>query len=81
MNSNVTSRIVIDEHLAKGIPALSPATGLTELSYEEEKNINLNNESNDFLPNDWWRLQGNLRQRWLHSERRWVSSQLSWEHL
>ncbi len=65
MNTNEISRIQIDEHLAKGIPALSFAIGAIPLGDFVVKNIDMNN----IHPNNWWRNNENdLDCRWLHSD-------------
>ncbi|MEI9479117.1 MAG: hypothetical protein WCO26_21445, partial [Deltaproteobacteria bacterium] len=53
--------------LAKGIPALSPATGMRSVPIlAESKNIDLHSFSR---PNLWWRWDsGELNSRWLHSD-------------
>ncbi len=67
MNTNVISRIMLDEHLAKGIPALSPAVGAIRLGIliparEVDLNVNV------IYPHGWWRTNGELEKRWLHSD-------------
>lgn len=67
MNTNSISRIVIDEHLAKGIPALSRAVGLTPLNDDSNRNINM--DTPFMKPNGDWHTEGkNLDNRWWHAD-------------
>lgn len=61
------SRLETDFHLAMGIPALSPATGRTDLSDKRIPSFDMN--SPEFMANDWPRLEdGELGGRFLHSD-------------
>lgn len=64
----VNPRLVIDAHLAQGIPALSPPTGRTNLTQYGIPSYDMN--SAEFMPNGWPRKEdGNeLAMRWLHSD-------------
>ncbi len=70
MNTNVISRLTLDEHLAKGIPALSEAAGRRACwEAREGSEYNLNGRAPDFYANGWWRTgNGELDRRWLHSD-------------
>ncbi len=59
-------RLVIDFHLAKGIPALSPPAGATSLVSKGILSFDMNAPA--FRPNGWPRESGGLRNRWLHSD-------------
>ncbi len=67
MNVNVISRLHLDEHLAKGIPALSPATGRIVFRESNGNDSNLDADES-YRPNGWWRTSGDLKNRWLHSD-------------
>ena len=57
---------VRNDILAKGIPALSPATGRILIPKLSSRNISMNAL---IRPNGWWRLDsGELNSRWLHSD-------------
>lgn len=58
MNNPNSSRLETDFHLAQGIPALSPATGITDLSRAGITSIDMNDP--DLLPNGY-DLQGRHR--------------------
>ena len=49
MNNSSIHRLLIDAHLAQGIPALSPPTGITDLSQARIKSIDMNAPS--MIPN------------------------------
>ncbi len=68
MNTNVISRLHLDENLAKGIPALSPATGRESLNGHIVEKYNLNAGLFNNQLNSWWRTDGNLKNKWLHSD-------------
>ncbi len=73
MNTNVIPRLTLDEHLAKGIPALSKATGRILFRNENDLDIDLNTDRNPngtkLHPNGWWRSgEGGLDKKWLHSD-------------
>ena len=72
MNTNVIERLVLDAHLAQGIPAWAPATGAVGYSETfDEKSFDLNSTDTDSngiaRPNGWpsFSLWGT---RWLHSD-------------
>ncbi len=67
MNTNVISRLTLDEHLAKGIPALSKATGATKTN---KLNPSFENDLQEglFKTNGWWRTDGDMKEKWLHSD-------------
>ncbi len=69
MNTNVIPRLTLDEHLAKGIPALSKATGATNINARLDADSDINIPTTGTHPNGWWR-PGNddLDQKWLHSD-------------
>lgn len=58
MNNPNSSRLETDFHLAQGIPALSPAAGITDLSRAGITSIDMNDP--DLLPNGY-DLQGRHR--------------------
>jgi len=62
MNSSSISRATLDEHLAKGIPALSQSAGLTAVGFGNDINMAY------FRTNGWGRNHDDLKQRWLHSD-------------
>jgi len=64
MNSSSISRTTLDEHLAKGIPALSNAAGRVAVSLNGINDENMANLKN----NGWGRTSGTLSNRWLHSD-------------
>ncbi len=69
MNTNVIPRIMLDEHLAMGIPALSPATGVSTIGLAVDKEINLNYRDASNPRSGWWRPgDDELDQKWLHSD-------------
>ncbi len=66
MNSPTLTQLEIDEHLAKGIPALSEAVGRRNINANDSiSNVDLNLR---LWPNNWWRMTGNLKNKWLHSD-------------
>ncbi len=67
MNTNVITRATLDEHLAKGIPALSAAAGRGACDFDEGHEYDLSNSR--FRPNEWWRTgNDDLDKKWLHSD-------------
>ena len=56
MNTNKITREVIDEHLSKGIPAMSNAAGLIPVFGINGKDINLNGDAIILHPNGWLRI-------------------------
>lgn len=69
MDSPAISRLQLDEHLAKVIPALSPAVGNTNLGIPTLVEIDLNNNANHEYPNGWWRTDNRTyATRWMHSD-------------
>jgi len=58
----IGGRATLEEHLAKGIPALSQAAGSVAVGLG--KDINMANLKN----NGWGRTSGTLSNRWLHSD-------------
>lgn len=64
--SNITNPD-LNEILAKGIPALSPAAGLTNLS-TTLSNLDMNSKAEDNRPNGWGRNGDPYLTRWLHSD-------------
>ena len=69
MNENVIPRLVIDAHLAQGIPALAPSAGLVAFGGEfyDQKMYDLNDVLKTPRPNAWpERTTYNVR--WLHSD-------------
>lgn len=69
MTNSVNPRLVIDAHLAQGIPALSPPTGRTNLSSIGIPSFDMN--SAEFKANAWPRTTENfadLGNRHLHSD-------------
>ena len=84
MNTNVISRLVLDMHLTQGIPARTPATGLTQFGGEqmERKSFDLNlpsDENGVLRPNGWptrtfgWLITTTWETEWLHSDMKDVS--------
>lgn len=57
MNAESIPRLIIDAHLAQGIPALSPAAGITDLSSAQIKSIDMN--SSAMIPNGFT-LEGRI---------------------
>lgn len=68
MNTNRIHKTIIDEHLAKGIPALSRSTGQIRLINNHSiTSLDLNGKSSP--PNGWWRpADDDFSNRWLHSD-------------
>ena len=69
MNESVIPRLVIDAHLAQGIPALAPSAGLVAFGGEfyDQKMYDLNDVLKTPRPNAWpERTTYNVR--WLHSD-------------
>ena len=68
MMNSVIPRLVIDAHLAQGIPALMPAAGAGELtSLEDGLQFDVNLESGVLKPNGWPN-HPNYSERWCHSD-------------
>jgi hypothetical protein len=70
MNTNVIDRATRGAHLAYGIPALTPATGVLPFNEEENEMIDMNLDSEDdgiARPNGW-PIRDVYDQRWLHSD-------------
>ena len=72
MNTNVIERMVLDAHLAQGIPAWAPATGAMPIRQTLRiPNFNLNDtdpaHSGIQRPNGWPTFS-TWKQRWLHSD-------------
>ena len=70
MTNSVNPRLVIDAHLAQGIPALSPPTGSISL---EPKIVSFDMNSEQFRTERWPRPpasigSGDLGDNWLHSD-------------
>ncbi len=63
-----SSRLIIDAHLAQGIPALSPPTGRTNLTEYGIPSFDLNTP--EFMSSKWPRCEpgDELSFRWLHSD-------------
>ena len=72
MNTNVIERLVLDAHLAQGIPAWAPATGAVGYSETfDEKSFDLNStdtDSNGIARPNGWPTFSTWKQRWLHSD-------------
>lgn len=69
ISNAISPRLVIDAHLAQGIPALSPPTGRTDLSSIGIPSFDMN--SDEFKPNGWPRTIesfSDLANRHLHSD-------------
>ncbi len=67
MNSPTLTRLELDEHLAKGIPALSKAAGIISCHEKFKANINLTHPS--YQKNkEWHKDDKDLANRWLHSD-------------
>jgi hypothetical protein len=60
----IGGRATLEEHLAKGIPALSQAAGRVAIGLGKDNEINMANLKN----NGWGRTSGTLSNRWLHSD-------------
>ncbi len=84
MNTNSIPRIVLDAHLAQGIPARTPATGLINICNEQMlgENFNLNSTDDEEgipRPNGWptrtlgWLFTTTWTDEWLHSDMKDVS--------
>jgi hypothetical protein len=85
MNTNSIPRIVLDAHLAQGIPARTPAAGLIPWGgiSMENKMFNLNEPDATLggipRPNGWptrtlgWLLTTTWTDEWLHSDMKDVS--------
>ena len=58
----IGGRATLDEHLAKGIPALSQAAGRVAVGLGNDINMAY------FRTNGWGRTSGTLSNRWLHSD-------------
>lgn len=73
MNSTNISLIVRGAHLTQGIPALTPATGVADLTdiLDQENNFNLD-LMNFNIPNGW-PTRSTYPSRWLHSDIKDVS--------
>ena len=70
MNAKNIPLLVRGAHLAQGIPALTPSTGVTDLSdvLESENSFNLNVQGGDMaFPNNWPQ-RSTYPNRWLHSD-------------
>jgi hypothetical protein len=68
MNTNRIHKTIIDEHLAKGIPALSRSTGQIRLINNHSiTSFDLNDDSAHL--NGWWRPNDKtFKNRWMHSD-------------
>ena len=75
MNSTNISLLVRGAHLAQGIPALTPATGVTDLStkLDRENIFNLNIGNSDVGHPNGWPSRSKYPNRWLHSDMKDVS--------
>ena len=72
MNSPTIPRLVIDAHLAQGIPAMTPATGSVSVDskFPKGRRFNLDLRDGDegiLLPNDWPKRKP-YSNRWCHSD-------------
>jgi hypothetical protein len=68
MNTNVIDMVTRNSFLAYGIPALTPATGMSEFTANGiivDNMIDLNTE--DYKPNGW-PIRDTYNTRWLHSD-------------
>ena len=73
MNQNVIPRLVIDAHLAQGIPALAPSAGIMAFGEDEEIENNIMVDLNFNSLEGIERLNGwperiNYPERWCHSD-------------
>ena len=71
MLNSVIPRLVIDAHLAQGIPALTPAAGAVRfLQWDGETNFDLNDESSNLgiLKPNAWPSHPKYPNRWCHSD-------------
>ena len=75
MNSTNIPLLVRGAHLAKGIPALTPAAGATQFggSLMEQRMINLNDSNDGISRPNGWPLRSSYPDRWLHSDMKDVS--------
>jgi hypothetical protein len=75
MNSTNISLLVRGAHLALGIPALTAATGATDLSVtlDQENSFNLDLTSSDIEHPNGWPSKTSYPNRWLHSDIKDVS--------
>jgi hypothetical protein len=69
MNTSNMTAAVLNEHLAKGVPALSPATGRTSIVPDDVENFDMNTSGK---PDGgaWGRSGVPYYQRWLHNDMR-----------
>ncbi|MBR6587648.1 MAG: hypothetical protein IKK82_09520, partial [Kiritimatiellae bacterium] len=72
MNTNVIERLVLDAHLAQGIPAWAPATGAvgySEIFRRKSYNLNIPSSQQNGIdrPNGWPSFSS-WGTRWLHSD-------------
>jgi hypothetical protein len=75
MNATNISLLVRGAHLALGIPALTAATGATDLSatLDQENSFNLDLTSSDIEHPNGWPSKTSYPNRWLHSDIKDVS--------
>jgi hypothetical protein len=67
MNTNTIDRLVIDAHLAQGIPTLTPPAGATGFGSKNNSEKMINLQSFEYKSNGWPARQ-NFPDRWLHSD-------------
>ena len=75
MNATNISLLVRGAHLAQGIPALTAATGATDLSatLDQENSFNLDLTNSDIEYPNGWQSKPSYPNRWLHSDIKDVS--------
>ena len=75
MNATNISLLVRGAHLAQGIPALTAATGVIDLSatLDQENSFNLDLTNSDIVHPNAWPSKPNYPNQWLHSDIKDVS--------